>query len=92
MKHFLIVIALACSGPLWAQGLDPAQPVVAVAESASDKKAGVNCLTETGSRIKRSAEQPCISAPGQVITRDDINRTGAIDTAEALRKLSPALR
>lgn len=51
-----------------------------------------NCLKETGSRIKPAEDRPCIGAPGQVYTRDDIDRTGATTTAEALRKLSPSVR
>ncbi|SFF31753.1 iron complex outermembrane recepter protein [Fontimonas thermophila] len=51
-----------------------------------------NCLLETGSRIPRTATDPCVAAPGQVYTREDLDRTGATTTAEALRKLSPLIR
>ncbi|HEY1077583.1 MAG TPA: hypothetical protein VGE51_12900, partial [Fontimonas sp.] len=50
-----------------------------------------NCLRETGSRIKRDADQPCIGAAGQVITRDELDRTGAVTTGDALRRASPAV-
>ena len=48
-----------------------------------------HCLQQTGSRIKISEERPCVNATGQVITREQIERTGATDAAEALRRLSP---
>ncbi len=49
------------------------------------------CLQHTGSRIKRDPAQPCLPAAGEVYTREDLDRTGAITTSDALRKLSPAL-
>lgn len=51
-----------------------------------------NCLQATGSHIKRSEDRPCLAGPGEVYTRDDIDRTGATTTAEALRRLSPTVR
>ncbi len=62
------------------------------AEKASAARLQPNCLQNTGSRIKPRADQPCIAAAGQVITRDELDRTGATTTAEALRKVSPAVR
>lgn len=50
-----------------------------------------SCLKETGSRIKPTEDQPCINAAGRAYTREDIERTGATTTAEALRKLSPSV-
>jgi outer membrane cobalamin receptor len=51
-----------------------------------------HCLQHTGSRIKPSEDRPCINAAGQVISREQIEQTGAIDTAEALRRISPIVR
>lgn len=64
-----------------------------------------NCLTRTGSRIvardnaTRSARERndklakrCVAASGRVYSREDLERTGEIDIAEALRKLDPAIR
>lgn len=34
----------------------------------------------------------CVSAHGRVYRRDDLDRTGAIDVADALRQLDPAIR
>lgn len=65
----------------------------AATQSPADQKAELQqssrCLKETGSRIKPAPGQPCINAAGQAYTREDIERTGATTTAEALRKLSP---
>lgn len=33
----------------------------------------------------------CVSAHGRVYRRDDLDRTGAIDVADALRQLDPAI-
>ena len=63
-----------------------------------------NCLRQTGSRIvaranaTRSASdrsdkrgQRCVAANGRVYSREDIERTGEIYLADALRKLDPAI-
>ncbi|MES0874069.1 Plug domain-containing protein [Sinimarinibacterium thermocellulolyticum] len=63
----------------------PADAQTAAAESS-------NCLQHTGSRIRRSEARPCVAAPGQVITREEIERTGATTTADAIRRLSPSVR
>ena len=63
-----------------------------------------NCLRQTGSRIvsrgnaTRSASdltdkqgKRCIAAHGRVYSREDLDRTGEVDLADALRKLDPAI-
>jgi len=50
-----------------------------------------NCLQETGSRIRRVGNE-CISAAGRVYTHEDIERTGANQTSDALRLLDPSIR
>ena len=63
-----------------------------------------NCLPQTGSRIvargnaTRSASdltdkhgKRCVAASGRVYSREDIERTGEVDLADALRKLDPAI-
>lgn len=50
------------------------------------------CLRETGSHIVSKHKKSCISsANGTAYNRDDIDRTGATDLAEALRRLSPSV-
>ena len=56
-----------------------------------------NCLRQTGTHIRdRSAtdgkgRKRCVAANGRVYTRDDIDRTGQTDIAEALRQLDPSI-
>ena len=65
-----------------------------------------NCLRQTGSRIVANANanatrsasdrsdkrgQRCVAANGRVYSREDIDRTGEVDIADALRKLDPAI-
>lgn len=62
-----------------------------------------NCLQQTGSRIvaryntSRSTRartdkgKRCVAAFGRVYTREDIDMTGEIDLADALRKLDPSI-
>lgn len=52
------------------------------------------CLRDTGSRIRHRSlqKQRCVSAPGRSYSREDLQRTGASNTADALRMLDPALR
>jgi hypothetical protein len=62
------------------------------------------CLRTTGSRIPPKARQvdadrdgkpdrvACMPAHGRVYTRHDLDTTGAIDLADALRRLDPSIR
>lgn len=57
------------------------------------------CVRETGSRIAArrnartaKADQPCLPVNGRSYTREDLDRTGSTDIAEALRKLDPSIR
>jgi outer membrane cobalamin receptor len=77
---------------LFAAGVNAADPALdAAAAHKSARTPHPQCLQHTGSRIAPSADRPCVNAPGQVYTREDLERTGAIDTAEALRRLSPII-
>ena len=77
--------------------IDPAATdTVALDEAqtrAAQRDADRNCLRHTGTRIAarhRSGEE-CVAAIGRSHTRDDLDRTGEVDMAEALRKLDPAV-
>lgn len=69
---------------------DAAQAKAIAEKKASLAKAPI-CPQSTGSRIKRP-DNDCVPVPGRSYTRDDLERTGAVDTSEALRRLDPALR
>lgn len=75
-------------------------------DAETNARANPMCLRETGSRIvaaknTRQGSRPvaadspdrrCVSAHGRVYTRDDIDRAGAIDLADALRRLDTSIR
>ena len=68
----------------------PADPVAAVAAtpeagSEAEPAARLNCVDETGSRIKpRKGE--CLNGHGKVYTDDDIRDSGAINAGEVLSR------
>ena len=70
-------------------------PAQAAPEKPSVKNdlADRNCLKETGSRVIRadSKGRKCANATGRAYNRGDIDRTGAVDLKDALRKLDPAV-
>ena len=86
LSPFLAATILVATVPAWASDVASSQPVVSAA-----KKEPHNCLKETGSRIKQK-EGECVGVPGQVLDKDDIDRTGAVSTADAIRKLAPSAR
>ena len=57
---------------------------------AKAKSDDITCLRETGTRTKRRDATGCTGAPGRTYSRGDLQRTGATDTADAIRKLHPA--
>lgn len=65
------------------------------AEVADNDKVDRNCLLYTGTHIsaRRLDEKgkDCVIANGSVYSREDIRSTGAVDLAEALRRLDPAI-
>ena len=82
-------------------------PAMAAASVASrdddrlDQRAERMCLRATGTRIvvRDSAtgepldfNKRCLVSGGRVYSRADIERTGEVDIADALRKLDPAIR
>lgn len=72
-----------------------------VAAAASDDAAARNCLRSTGSRIvdarnlraqREGKPQQCTNAAGRVYTREDLDRSGYVDLADALRALDTSIR
>lgn len=49
-------------------------------------------LTPSVDRITQLGNDDCIAANGRVYSREDLERTGQIDIADALRRLDPAIR
>lgn len=59
------------------------------------------CVRSTGSRIvatrneraaKEGKPQRCVATAGRVYTRSDLDSTGMVDIADALRMLDPSIR
>ena len=73
------------------------QDANAQAEQDQAKKPDVNdrnCLRHTGSRIPPRVDKKngtCVDAYGNAYTRDDLYRTGEINTADALRKVDVSI-
>ncbi|HEX4854518.1 hypothetical protein [Arenimonas sp.] len=70
----------------------PAAPAAdARAEDLADAEAthDRHCLRDTGTRIKRRDRRGCTPGIGESYTGEELRQTGATNTAEALRLLSP---
>lgn len=69
----------------------------AQADTRAKAEVDRNCLRQTGTRIRDRAatdgkgRKGCVAANGRVYTREDIDRTGQTDIAEALRQLDPSI-
>lgn len=86
MKLLIASATLAVGGAcIPAHAADTAPPSPSPAPAKTEKP---NCLKETGTRLKLK-DGACLTAPGQVITHDQIENSGALTTEEAIRKLSP---
>ena len=100
MKTFALVLALGLSSSaVFAQA-----PAAAPAETAPAAETTVitpdtpavatrdtGCIRETGTRLRKRDRNGCTGAPGQSYSRDEIDRTGATDTGDAIRRLSPSV-
>lgn len=98
MKRLALTLLLGLSAfAVQAQSPAPAEevaPMVAAEETTVIAPAGTplldnGCVRETGTKLKRRDRNGCTGSPGQSYSRADIDATGAIDTADAVRKLSP---
>lgn len=93
----LAALLLAASAPLAAQSAASVPPVPPARDAVEDAPAARDryCLRETGSRIharRASSAQRCRSLGfGRAYTQDDLQRTGHIDIAQALRALDPSI-
>jgi hypothetical protein len=69
-------------------GCATAQAPLDVASRTATPARKLDCLT-TGTRIALKEGQ-CALVPGRAYSQDDLERTGSIDTSEALRRLDPS--
>jgi len=79
------------------QTADPASTETSAKQDKADAKkdelADRNCLQYTGSRLIRadSKGRKCANATGRSYSKEDIDRTGALDLRDAIRRLDPAV-
>lgn len=64
----------------------PSPPAAETAPAAADP----HCLQSTGSRLRTGAGRPCTGAPGQVITREELETGGAVTLGGAIARRVPA--
>lgn len=99
MKRLLLTALLAGVVPAALAQAAPAEPAAApptqVANTTEEPLSERYCLRETGSRIvahqNAKGQKRCNGMPGRAYTREDIERTGQINIADALRMLDPAV-
>lgn len=99
MKHLLLTALLAGVVPAALAQAAPAEPAAApatqVADATPESLSERYCLRETGSRIvarhNAKGQKRCNAMPGRAYTREDLDRTGQVNIADALRTLDPAI-
>ncbi|MEL1265104.1 hypothetical protein [Pseudoxanthomonas putridarboris] len=73
-----------------------AQVQAGIEDAAKAEKkslADENCVRKTGTRIaQRDGKQRCTSLPGRSYSKEDLDRTGHTNLADALRTLDPSIR
>ncbi|GAB3360257.1 hypothetical protein [Lysobacter tyrosinilyticus] len=106
MKRLMIsllgALAFTAAAQTTPQQTTPATDAPATAQTEA-KKPDINdayCLRETGTRITRRTERvdhrkskshSCVNSFGRAYTREDLDRTGEINIADALRRLDPSI-
>ena len=72
---------------------EAAAPTAAQMDLAAQRDADRNCMRYTGTRIvtRDKPSKDCVPQHGRVYTRDDLDRTGEVDIAQALRKLDTSI-
>ncbi|NZA27585.1 hypothetical protein H0E84_14490 [Luteimonas sp. SJ-92] len=98
MKRLLIASALL--GMAFAVAAQDDEPEERTAAGSDRGKAAERyCITETGSRVvasrnarNKSEREACVAAGGRVYTRAELESTGSVDLADALRRLDPSIR
>lgn len=96
----LLAFTAAASAQSTAPAVDAQVPSDATEATGQDEAfADRLCLRQTGSRIiatrhlrSRDDAKECVASNGRVYTRADIDSTGAVDLADALRRLDPSIR
>lgn len=99
MKRLLLTALLAGVVPAAFAQAAPAEPTAPpatqVADATQEPLSERYCLRETGSRIvarqNAKGQKRCNAMPGRAYTRDDLDRTGQVNIADALRMLDSSV-
>jgi hypothetical protein len=92
-----LAVAVAVAGAAQAAQPQPATDTVSVQQDAKKPDANDHrCLRQTGTRISSRTDtrkqRACSNgAIGRAYTREDMDRTGEVNIADALRKLDPSI-
>ncbi len=62
------------------------------ADKSAAAPAKTNCVTETGSRIKRKDKNGCNGFAGRSYDKEELDRTGATNIGDALQMLDPSIQ
>lgn len=73
-----------------AAGTGSADTIVVRGDASARPVPDAGCIRESGTLLRKRDKKGCTGAPGQSYSREQIDRTGAIDTGEAIRRLSPS--
>ncbi|NKF22521.1 hypothetical protein [Solimonas marina] len=87
LPRMLIAATLAAgvAAPAFAAGNDAKSTV-----TADKKSQPVNCIEQTGSRIKPKNGE-CLDVSGRVYTQEQLQQTGQTNLADSLRMLDPSI-
>jgi uncharacterized low-complexity protein len=92
--HKLLLVPGFVLGFVFAASALASAPAATAPQAAAStaKEQRTNCLKETGSHIKPKEGECIDGVPGTVITREEIDRSGAVNVGDAVRKLVPSAR
>jgi hypothetical protein len=91
----IAAFAVALIAPLGAVQAADSAPKAAAKEKSEAKKEEAKCDAAPGSRIKLSKPEECkklAKQPFRSYSKEDLDNTGDINVADALRKLDPAVQ
>lgn len=81
------LILASLGAAVWLAGCTTTNDTIVDVRSAA---VDADCAPRTASRIERK-DDDCSIGPGRTYTQDDLRRTGAFSTAEALQRLDPSI-
>ncbi len=91
--HSGLLSALWTSSALLAGNVvaaEAAAPSSQAVKTDSAEPRPANCVRETGSRIKLKKDE-CLGIAGRSYSADELQRTGAANTGEALRRIDSSI-